>query len=79
MRTDTNGASRLSHEDKKTLIYGNLLRGIAVTMMQDVDEVLGVEQISGSEVLIFLRNGTKNFVQSLNANSGELTKKKELG
>ena len=75
---DSNHDGRLSEDDKRALLYFNLSGEKVLTLLDNVDDVLGLEQTSSEEVLIFFANERKNHVLSINATSGEVGSKSEL-
>ena len=75
---DTNHDGRLSEDDKRALLYFNLSGEKVSTLLDNVDDVLGLEQTTADEALIFFTNERKNYVLSINVISGEVGQKSEL-
>jgi hypothetical protein len=76
--SDSNHDGRLNEDDKRALLYFNLSGEKVLTLLDNVDDVLGLEQTSAQDVLIFFTNERKNYVLSINATSGEVGQKSEL-
>jgi len=76
--SDTNSDGRLGNEDKKSLMFVNLSEGKVITILEDVDDVLGVEQKSAEDTLVFFTNNQKNFVFAVNSTTGKAGAKTEL-
>jgi hypothetical protein len=75
---DTNGDSRLNWDDKKSLILYRLSGNGASSLLEGIDEFLGIEQSSGNEILVFFRDNQKSYVVSVELASGKLSERREL-
>lgn len=76
--SDSNKDGRLGNEDKKSVLFVNLAQGKVLTILENVDDVLGVEQKSAEDTLIFFTDSHKNFVSTVNSITGQVSEKTEL-
>lgn len=76
--SDIDDDERLTNRDSKDLLYYRLDSSMASTVLHNVDKVLNVKQISRDEALIFYYSDQKNFVVSLDLESGKTKDKKEI-
>lgn len=76
--SDTNNDGRLENEDKKSVLFVNLTVEKVITILENVDDVLGIEQKSVDETLIFYTKNQKNFVFTINSTTGKAGDEIEL-
>lgn len=78
VRKDSDGDIRLNSDDRKSVVFYSFQTGAYLDLLEGIDELLGVEQISSNEALIFFKDNRKNFTVSLDLLSNELSERAEL-
>jgi len=75
---DTNQDKLMTYEDQKDFIYVNLKNLEKTNVENNIERVIGFNQTSSDEAMIFFSKSGKSFYKSIDLATGELSKASEL-
>ena len=75
---DTDRDGRLSDDDKKCVLFFRLSDQSVSKLLENVDEILGVEQTSENEAMVFFTEQHRNYALQIHPNSGAPGERVEL-
>lgn len=78
VENDSNADDTLNDQDLKSVDYFNLDSKKSVTIVNQVDRVIGIQQSENDEVLFFYSRAGKSYFKSLTVSSLQLSEEKEI-
>ena len=78
VKKDTNSDGMLNHDDNKAIYHSNFDGTRLAVVLEETNDVLGINQIDAGQTVIFHSKDGKNEAVVVDNSNGEIVKKSDL-